>query len=129
VFQEKLSPESLQEKNRFKKIPAKKFPVQVRIVNLSVISTVCGSLGFHCYVLVTLTENCLSYTHAFGLGQKIPYCTSSDFKFICYILLFVKSSFGMLKIGLKNTVFCKFKVFTFIKPYMCVDSQEISGKS
>ncbi len=64
VFQEKLSPESLQEKNRFKKIPAKKFPVQVQIVNLSVISTVCGNLGFHCYVLVTLTENCLSYTHA-----------------------------------------------------------------
>ena len=88
MFQEKLSPESLQEKNRFKKIPAKKFPVQVRIVNLSVISTVCGSLGFHCYVLVTLTENCLSYT-----------------QFICDILLNVMSSFGMLKIGLKNTVF------------------------
>ncbi len=43
----KNCPQNLfKEKNGLKKIPVQNLPV-----NLSVISTVCGSLGFHCYVL------------------------------------------------------------------------------
>ncbi len=122
MYQEKLSPESLQRKEQVKENSGPKLPSTSSDCKF-ICDINCMWYAWFSLLYFTLTENCLSYTRAFGLGQKIPfctrsdyklicdiyvtqytrafslgqkipYCTSSDYKFICYILLYVKSSFG-----------------------------------